>query len=119
MKQNLDIGVVGPCSAGKSTLIAALREHGIGVHHIAQEHSMVQNMWLRMVNPDILIYLDVSYEVSMQRRPLDMTRKEFVEQVDRLRHAHEHADLYIQTDDLSPSEVFERVKKYIDEFPDA
>lgn len=119
MKQEFDIGIVGPCSAGKSTLIVALREHGIQAHHIAQEHSKVQDMWLRMVHPDILIYLDVSYEVSMQRRLLDMTHKEFAEQVDRLRHAREHADLYIPTDDLTSSEVFVRVKKYIDAFPQA
>ena len=57
----LKIGVVGPCGAGKSTLVNALAEHGYPARHIAQEHSYVPSMWKRMVNPDILIYLEASY----------------------------------------------------------
>lgn len=109
---NFKIGVVGPCSAGKSTLIGALRERDIRAHHIAQEHSKVADMWNRLDRPDMLIYLDVSYPVSMQRRPLDMSSDEFAEQVNRLRHARQHADLYIHTDELSPQEVLERVQAY-------
>ena len=57
----LIIGVVGPCAAGKTTLVAALREMGYNVRHIAQEHSYVPYMWQRLAKPDLLIYLDVSY----------------------------------------------------------
>ncbi len=56
------IGVVGPCGAGKSSLVAGLKAEGFLVRHIAQEHSYVPDMWKRLSNPDILIYLDVSYE---------------------------------------------------------
>jgi cytidylate kinase len=111
---NLKIGVVGPCSAGKSTLIGALTRQDIRAHHIAQEHSKVPDMWKRLDEPDVLIYLDVSYRVSMQRRPLNMSSDEFAEQVYRLQHAREHADLYIHTDELSPEEVFERVRGYLE-----
>lgn len=108
-----EIGVVGPCSAGKSTLISELRNRGYSAHHIAQEHSLVPDMWKRLDHPDALIYLDVSYEVSMQRRPLDMSENEFAEQVQRLSHARQHAELYISTDNLSPREVLERVEDFL------
>lgn len=111
---DLEIGVVGPCSAGKSTLIAGLGERGYSAHHIAQEHSMVPDMWKRIDHPDVLIYLDVSYDISMRRRPLDMSENEFAEQVNRLRHARRHADFYIDTDDLSPKEILKEVKSYLE-----
>ena len=107
------IGVVGPCSAGKTTLIRGLAESGFQAMHIAQEHSYVPEMWRRIGKPKILIYLDVSYQVSMNRRPLDMGEKEFSEQVERLTHAREHADLYLNTDALSPANVLEMVMKFL------
>jgi ABC-type cobalamin/Fe3+-siderophores transport system ATPase subunit len=107
-KRNL-IGLVGPCSAGKSTLIRNLQRKGYICRHIAQEHSYVPQMWHKIVNPLVLIYLDVSYEVSIQRRPLNLTPAEFDEQKKRLRHAYQNADIYLFTDPLSPEEVFSKV----------
>jgi cytidylate kinase len=109
------IGIVGPCAAGKSTLIAELRKHGYKTKHIAQEHSYVPDMWRKITNPDILIYLDVTYPVSMQRRKLDWNEAEFLRQVERLRNARQHADLYIQTDHLSISDVRQRVFQFLTE----
>jgi thymidylate kinase len=103
------IGIVGPCSAGKSTLIGKLHEKGIQCRHIAQEHSYVPDMWQRIVDPLVLIYLDVSYDVSMRRKQLNMTPKEFDEQIARLDHARQHADIYLQTDLLKPGEVLEAI----------
>ena len=103
-KSNL-IGLVGPCSAGKSTLIGRLKGFGYNCRHIAQEHSYVPDMWLRLVNPIALIYLDVSYPISMDRRPLNLTPEEFEEQKNRLSHAFQNADLYLHTDELTPDEV--------------
>lgn len=107
------IGIVGPCAAGKTTLIAKLKKRGYQCKHIAQEHSYVPDMWKRIGNPDVLIYLDVSFAVSMQRRKLNWTEDEFNQQVHRLRHALKSADLYLQTDDLSPPEVFQRVLHFL------
>src|SRR5574342_171315 len=101
MKQ-LTIGVVGPCAAGKTTLIKRLRALGYQAKHIAQEHSYVPQMWQRIANPDILVYLDVSYPLTIQRRKLDWTIHEYAEEVNRLRHARQHAHCYINTDGLSP-----------------
>jgi thymidylate kinase len=107
------VGVVGPCSAGKTTLIAGLKEKGIDSRHIAQEHSFVPSMWLKLADPKILIFLDVSYPVSMQRRQLNLSPQEFAEQQNRLQHAREHADFYMMTDHLTPGEVLEKVYQYI------
>jgi thymidylate kinase len=107
------IGIVGPCSAGKTTLIAGLKEKGYLARHIAQEHSFVPDMWQRLVNPRLLVYLDVSYEESMRRRPLDMTRAEFEEQSRRLQHARQHADYYLHTDAHSPGEVLQAVREFL------
>jgi len=63
-------------------------------------------MWQKIVNPLVLIYLDVSYEVSILRRPLNLSPAEFEEQKKRLRHAFQNADIYLFTDPLSPEEVF-------------
>jgi len=107
------IGVVGPCSAGKTTLIRELTARGYTARHIAQEHSFVADMWKRISNPDILIYLDVSYEVSMQRRKLDMSEEEFRIQIERLSHARQQADFFLDTDPKTPEEVRNEVLDFL------
>lgn len=102
---NALIGVVGPCAAGKTTLIAGLRALGYRAKHIAQEHSYVPAMWQKLTNPDILIYLNVSYPQSLHRRKLDWTLAEYETQLQRLSHARQHADLEIETDNLTPEQV--------------
>ena len=112
----LKIGVVGPCSSGKSTLIAGLNRHGFWGKHIAQEHSFVADMWSRLAQPDVLIYLDVSYPIAQQRRKLDWSEADYQEQVHRLRHARRHADYYLNTDPLSPQQVLDRVIAFLESF---
>jgi thymidylate kinase len=68
---DLTIGLVGPCGAGKTTVAKALRALGYTrIRHIAQEHSYVPTMWQRLVKPNILIFLDVTYENTLVRRNL-------------------------------------------------
>lgn len=92
------IAIVGVCASGKSTIIKRLQEVGIPCRHIAQEHSYVSNMWQRMVNPDFLICLDVSYKSTITRKKLNWTLAEYQEQLRRISNAREHADLIIDTD---------------------
>ena len=113
--KSLTIGVVGPCAAGKTTLIQRLRALGYQAKHIAQEHSYVPQMWQKLANPDFLVYLDVSYSLTIQRRHLDWTVNEYSEEIHRLRHAREHAHLYIDTDALSPEEVLDLVLAFLKE----
>ena len=114
--ENNLLGIVGPCSAGKSTLIGKLKVHGYRCRHIAQEHSYVPDMWLRIVNPRVLIYLDVAYEISMQRRQLNLSPQEFEEQVKRLAHARQNAHIYIDTDKLTPEGVYQAVMETLVDF---
>jgi len=110
------VGVVGVCASGKSTLIASLLEKGIKARHIAQEHSYVKDMWKRITNPDILIFLDASYSVTLKRRQFDWTESEWAEQQRRLSHAREHANLALNTDNLTAEEVLKVVISYIRRF---
>ncbi len=109
------IGVVGACSSGKSTLIAELQSYGLRIRHIAQEHSYVKDMWRRLRNPDILIYLHVSYEIAQERRKLSWTESEYEAQMHRLRHAHAHADLILDTDNKTPAQVTEEIVNFLRE----
>jgi deoxyadenosine/deoxycytidine kinase len=111
--QNLLIGVVGPCASGKTTLVASMDRAGYRVRHIAQEHSYVPDMWARITHPDLLVYLHVSYPLTIERRRMDWTIKEYEEQLFRLRHARQLADLTIDTDHLTPQEVFEKVIDFV------
>jgi deoxyadenosine/deoxycytidine kinase len=110
----MNIGVVGPCGAGKSSLVAGLIQHGYTARHIAQEHSYVPDMWQRMTNPDILIYLEASYENTILRRKLDWTVEEYKEQLHRLRHARLNADLVIDTNQLTVEKVLSTVISFIE-----
>ncbi len=109
------IGIVGPCAAGKTTLVSGLQQAGYEVRHIAQEHSYVADMWKRLSNPDILVYLHVSYPLTIARRNIDWTEAEYREQLHRLRHARQFADCTIDTDFLSPQQVLDRVLLFIHE----
>lgn len=114
-EQKLVLGVVGVCGSGKSTLVTGLRKLGIEMRHIAQEHSYVPSMWQRITNPDLLIFLDVSYPETMRRRRLNWNMDEYLEQHHRLRHAREHADFYLFTDPLKPDEVLAQVLAFLQE----
>jgi deoxyadenosine/deoxycytidine kinase len=103
------IAVVGPCGAGKTTLATALQNRGFEARQIAQEHSYVADMWEQFNKPDILIYLDASYQSSSERKNLNWLVKEYEEQLRRLRHARQHCDFYIHTDGQTTNEVLIQV----------
>lgn len=107
------IAIVGPCSSGKSTLVRELRARGYNAREVVQEHSFTPTMWQRITQPDLLIYLDVSWQVARQRRPTDAKPVWWDELARRLRHARQHADLYVHTDELTPGEVLERVMTFL------
>jgi deoxyadenosine/deoxycytidine kinase len=110
----LTLGIVGVCGSGKSTLTAQLKALGYNTRHIAQEHSFVPNMWQRITNPDLLIFLEVSYPETKRRKNFNWEEKEYQQQIERVKHAYAHADLRISTDNLSPKEILSRVLDFID-----
>lgn len=109
----LRIAIVGPCAAGKTTLARALQSLGWQARQIVQEHSYVPSMWEHLTKPDMLIYLDASFNVSTKRKNFNWLPHEFAEQNLRLEHARKHCHLYIQTDKLTPEEVLERVLTHL------
>ena len=111
--KKLLIGVVGPCGSGKSTLIAGLTQHGYVCRHIAQEHSYVQAMWQIITKPDILICLNSSFQTSTARRKLNWNESDYAEQLRRLAHAREHANLIIHTENLAPDLVLQQALDFL------
>ena len=107
------IGIVGPCGAGKTSLARRLRARGYRTRAISQEHSFVPDMWQRITQPDILIFLQASHPVGGMRRKLDWTVSEWEEQQRRLSHARAHADLYLDTDPLGISDVLEQTLAFL------
>jgi thymidylate kinase len=71
-------------------------------------------MWQRITNPDVLIFLDVSYPISVQRRKINWNLDEYKEQQRRLAHARAHADFLLQTDPYSEDEVASIVVEYLE-----
>jgi deoxyadenosine/deoxycytidine kinase len=113
MNQKNVIGIVGPCKSGKSILKNGLEALGYRANHIAQEHSYSPKMWQKIVNPNLLIYLDVSYEETLVRSDMEWTDKEYQRQQKRLAHAREHADFYLLTDEISENEVINKTLKFL------
>jgi len=114
-EKNFLIGVVGPCGSGKSTLVTGLEKRGYRCRHIAQEHSYVQYMWQHITDPDVLIFLEFSYENSTTRRKLNWLPSDHKEQLRRLSHAREHAHIIIDTNHLSSDEVLECALDFLKE----
>ena len=111
---DLVVAVVGPCTSGKTVVTEALRERGYHARHVAQDHSYVQDMWQKISKPDVLIYLDVSYEVACERRNISWGPERLEKQAEKLAHAREHCDLYVMTDKLSEEEVVAMVVGFLE-----
>lgn len=111
---SLLIGIVGPCSSGKSELGQALRAMGYRVKEIMQEHCAAPAMWQRITNPDVLIYLDVDMDVAARREGLSTPSPWWPDERNvRLAHARAHCDLYIDTSALTSDEVAARALRYL------
>lgn len=109
------IKVVGPCKAGKTTLVAGLRALGYEARSCSQEHSDVPYMWQRIVPTDRLIYLDAELSTVQARSPRSDWHRALPRQRRRLAHARQHCDLYLPTDHLTPEEVLYRVVEFIEQ----
>ena len=107
------IVVVGPCAAGKSTLVTALRALGYDAHVSGQEHSEIATLWQHS-HPDVLIALEVDITAVRDRRDGNWPEWLHDLQVQRLADASRAADLAIDTTTLSPQTVVDRVVAYLE-----
>ena len=71
------------------------------------------DMWQLITRPGILIYLNASFAVSTARAKLNWLEKDHAEQLRRLSHARAHANLLIETDDLTPEGVLQRALGFL------
>jgi hypothetical protein len=110
------VAVVGPCAAGKSTLVAALRELGYDALAVGQEHSGVPFLW-RLEEPDLLIFLDVDIPTTGQRRNSVWPADLYETQQARLANARQYADLYLDTSPLTAHQVAENTLTFLNHCP--
>ena|SRR5688500_4323275 len=105
----LRVAIVGGCASGKSSLSHALRARGVDAWPVAQEHSVIPELW-RHLQPDRLVLLEARLD-SVRRRRNDAAWPRWIWEVQQLRidHARRNADVIIRTDDLSPEEIERRV----------
>ena len=106
------IVVVGPCAAGKTTLVAALRALGYDARVSGQEHSAIPTLWQHS-DPDVLIALDVDIAAVRDRRGGQWPEWLHDLQVQRLDAASRAADLAIDTSALRAQAVVDRVVAYL------
>ena len=113
--RQLHIVVVGPCAAGKTTLVHGLRACGFQqARLVAQEHSGVADLWKRRGRPDVLIFLDARVEtINNRQQRSDWTPEYLGEQLYRLRGARAACDFYVPTDELTIEGVLESVMEFL------
>jgi len=109
------VAVVGPCASGKTTLVANLLRQGVDAWAVGQEHSGVRHLWARQA-PDILIALDVSLEILRRRRSPEWSATIYAAQHERLREAFAHADVVLDTGELSEEAVLAAVMAKVGDF---
>lgn len=100
-----EVVIAGPCGSGKSTLVNTLTTAGFSARAVAQEHSVIHELWQHGGKPLALIVLEASPPVITQRRGTDFPAWLHHEQMERLASAREHADLIVDTDRRSAQEV--------------
>lgn len=101
--------VVGVCGSGKTELVRRLRAVGFAARVVAQEHSIIRDLWRHQGVPDALVYLAASPE-SVARRGRGIVGPAMLAiQEARLAEAHAAATIAVDTDALTAAEVAEVV----------
>lgn len=109
------IKVVGVSASGKSTLVKGLRAHGYNARAVSQEHTNVRDLWRQFAKPWMLIFLDITLDGQRRRRPdVSWSRAWHFTELDRLHHARSHADLQVNTSEMSAEEVLHVVRVFLE-----
>lgn len=104
----MKVAVVGTCASGKTSLVEALRGRGYDAFAVAQEHSVIADLW-RHQQPDRVVFLDNSLATVRARRQ-DAAWPAWIYELQqaRLADARAGADVVIATDALTLDEVVAR-----------
>jgi GTPase SAR1 family protein len=105
--------VVGPCAAGKTTLVNALSALGYDAHPCAQEHSEIATLW-RHSKPDVLIALRADLGAVRSRRGKHWPAWLHDVELRRLSNAYASADLVIDTSARGNEAVLAAVVDYLE-----
>lgn len=111
-RNNFLIVIVGNCCSGKTTLAHQLIEKEYNAKAILQEHAISKKMWRRS-NPDILVYLSCNLETANNRRSFSWGQRKLDSQKELLSDAFMHADVKLETDNLSKKGVCQRIIDYL------
>jgi len=108
------IVVVGPCAAGKTTLVGNLRPLGYNIKSCVQEHSLTPQLWKKFSKAEILVFLDAELRTIAQRQNRsDWTQRRLDGQRERLADARANCDLYLSTDGLTREQVADAVEAFL------
>jgi RNase adaptor protein for sRNA GlmZ degradation len=109
------IKVVGISASGKSTLVSGLRTAGYDARPVSQEHSDVPELWRQFGFSRVLIFLDNDLLGQRTRRP-DVAWSEEALALERRRvqDAREHADLRLNTANLTADQVLGLVLAFLE-----
>ncbi|HLI50394.1 MAG TPA: hypothetical protein VKU87_01280 [Thermomicrobiaceae bacterium] len=107
------VAVVGVCGSGKSTVAAGLRARGFDAYDVAQEHSVVADLW-RHQSPDVLVVLSVDLATVRERREPDWPGWIYDLQVQRLADARRHASILLSNQGIPVEVTIERIIQAID-----
>ncbi|MHB8860026.1 MAG: DEAD/DEAH box helicase family protein [Thermoleophilia bacterium] len=103
----LRVVITGVCGSGKTVLAEGLKTMGYDARAVAQEHSLVPELFLHS-RPDLVIYLEASDATVAGRKQTGWEPHQLAEERRRLKLARERADIHLNTDGLEPSVLLER-----------
>ena len=110
------IVVVGPCAAGKTTLVGNLRPLGYNIKSCVQEHSLTLQLWKKFSKAEILVFLDAELPtIAGRQNRSDWTQRRLDGQRRRLADARENCDFYLSTDGLTRGQVADAVEAFLRE----
>lgn len=107
------IAVVGVCGSGKTTIVRALRQAGYDAYVVAQEHSIIPDLWKRS-HPDYLVVLEADLETIRQRRGQSWPEWLYRTQRDRLADARANATVTVDTGALTVDETVRAILNAIE-----
>jgi len=110
------IAVVGVCASGKTTIVDALRQAGYDAYVVAQEHSIIPDLWRRS-RPDHLVVLEADLETIRRRRGPAWPEWLYRTQRDRLADARAHATVTVDTGALTVDDTVRTILAAIQSRP--